>query len=140
MKHMSKNLLLPAVLLACAYCVNPAGADDKKKIEKTNGEVDWQKLLGELRERFARSQDLTLQKTRIDRAYFELNADDPDQSPFLVFKGICLRTANDDEKAMKEFLRKDAKVPVPNIKFPVKIDDVEFHDTPVYKLQDAAVT
>src|SRR5437588_1616077 len=83
--------------------------------------IDWQKLLADLRERFAKSQDPTLQQTRIDRAYFSINEDDPDQPPFLNFKGVCLRTALDDQKQMKELLKKElGKVVIPGVKHVLK--------------------
>ncbi len=108
--------------------------------EKKDPPIDWQKLLADLRERFAKSQEPTLQQTRIDRAYFSLNEDDPDQPPFLNFKGVCLRGVHDDEKQMKDVLRKElGKVAIPGVKYALKIDEIAFHDTPIYALQKAAV-
>ena len=145
MKRTFKILFLVACCLLGCYSIAAAQADDKKKdtkdkLDKKNGGVDWQKMLADLRARFAGSTEPTLQQTRIDRAYFELNADDPDLPPFLVFKGVTLRTALDDEKQIKEILRKELeKFPVPNLKFALKIDTIEFHESPIYKLQEAAV-
>ena len=141
MKRMLKILLL----LACAFTASVGAdaqekkTDDKDKVPKTPA-LDWQKELAALRDKFAKSGNTTLEQTRIDRAYFDLNEDDPDQPPFLVFKGVCLRTSHDDEKQMKETLTKElSKFTVPNIKYVLKIDKIEFHDTPIYGLQEAAV-
>lgn len=139
--------ILEVVFLASAFAVNvyatsaqPADAM-KKDVAKKNAAVNWPKLLAETRERFAGSQQATLNQTRLDRAYFELNPDDPDAPPFLVFKGVCLQTAHDDEEKMKDVLAKElAKFPAPNIKFVVKIDEIKFYESPIYKLQEAAVS
>lgn len=144
MKRSLKNLFLLTVVLS-VVAVEIRSADEKKfeakqKIEKKNGQLDWQKLLGDLRERFANAQDTTLQQTRIDKAFFTINEDDPDQPPFLNFTGVALRTAQDDEKAMRAFLAKElAKLTIPGGKYIVKIDAIAFHDSPIYSLQDAAV-
>ena len=102
--------------------------------------IDWQKLLADVRADFARSSVPALQQTRIDRAYFSLNEEDADKLPFLNIKGVALRTALDDEKAMKEILRKELiKLPLQNVRYVLKIDEIEFHPSPIYRLQDAAV-
>ncbi|MBM3995732.1 MAG: hypothetical protein FJ303_16515 [Planctomycetes bacterium] len=120
--------------------VNDKKADANEKVKKANGGVDWPKMLAALRDAFAKSGNATLEQTRIDRAYFELNEDDPDQPPYLIFKGVCLRTALDDEKAMQETLRRElGKFVVPNVKYVLRIDSIEFHLSPIYALQDAAV-
>ncbi len=144
MKPTLKNLFLLSLTLG-AVAVEIRSADEKKveakqKIDQKNVEFDWTKLLAGLRERFATSQDTTLQQTRIDKAYFTINENDPDQPPFLNFKGVCLRTGHDDEKAMKAFLLMElAKLAVPGGKYPIKIDEITFHPSPVYALQDAGV-
>ncbi|MSQ94706.1 MAG: hypothetical protein EXR98_09145 [Gemmataceae bacterium] len=144
MKRSLKILFLLALILGTSS-VEIRSADEKKieakqKIDEKNGQVDWQKLLGALRERFATSQDTTLQQTRIDKAFFTINEDDPDLPPFLNFKGITIRTAHDDEKKMKDFLLKElGKLVVPGVKSIVKIDEIAFRESPIYTLQDAAV-
>lgn len=133
MKRTLKILLLlfGAVLVGSAPVL---GQEQKPPTE------DWQKLLAGVRARFANSKDPTLEQTRIDRAYFTLNEDDPDQPPFLNVTGICLRTALDDEKQMKVVLHKElSQIVVPGAKFVLKIDQIQFHDSPIYALQDAAV-
>lgn len=123
-----------AIAIACIAC-DATAAQDKKPPE-----VDWQKLLGELRERFAKSQIPALEQTRIDRASFSFDAKDPDRPLLLHVTGVALKTANDDEKAMLEVLHKElSKLPIPGTKFELKLDEIKFHDTPVYALQDAAV-
>src|SRR5205085_1266311 len=112
----------------------PLGAQEKTPA------VDWQKLLVEVHASFATSPEPTLQQTRIDRAYFSLNEDDPDLPPYLNIKGVALRTALDDEKQMKAILYKElSKISLPNIKYMLKIDEIVFHDSPIYALQAAAV-
>ena len=130
MKRYRKILFLVLFLGVTA----PLGAQEKTPA------VDWQKLLVEVRANFAASLEPTLQQTRIDRAYFSLNEDDPDLPPSLNIKGVALRTALDDEKRMKEVLRKElSKITLPNIKYVLKIDEIGFHDSPIYALQSAAV-
>jgi hypothetical protein len=107
--------------------------------EKTPA-IDWQKMLAEVRANFAASQEPTLRQTRIDRAYFSLNEDDPDLPPYLNIKGVALRTALDDEKRMKEILRKElSKISLPSVKYVLKIDEIAFHESPIFALQSAAV-
>src|SRR5215468_6048379 len=133
MKH-----LLTIALALCVGTLLTANAHIQPKKEPPS--VDWQKLLADLRERFAKSQEPTLLQTRLDRAYFSLNEDDPDQAPILHFKGVCLRTALDDDKKMKDVLAKElAGVKLPGVKPVVKIDEITFHDSPIYSLQSAAV-
>lgn len=141
---MKRSLKILA-LLALAFPAMVAAQDDKKiaaqkKVDQQNTGVDWPKLLADLRSRFASAPEAVLQQTRIDRAFFKVNEDDPDQPPFLHFKGVCLRTALDDDKKMKDvLLRELQKFTIPGAKFVVKVDDIQFHDSPIYALQEAAV-
>ncbi|MBI3821511.1 MAG: hypothetical protein HY289_02400 [Planctomycetes bacterium] len=141
---------LPVLLLCLAFTATAsAQPDDKKqdakdKLDKKSATVNWQKLLADMRKHFAGSKNAVLEQTRIDRAAFELDPDDPDQPPFLRFEGVCLKTAHDDDARvtqMKETLRKELESFLPNLKPRprVKIDNVEFLPTPVYALQKAAV-
>jgi hypothetical protein len=58
----------------------------------------------------------------------------------LQVKGIVLRGPGDDEKKMKDVLTKElAKTVIPGTKFVVRLDEVEFRQTPIYVLQEAAV-
>src|SRR5438105_1489969 len=99
MKRLHEILLLSGAMILVA---TPLAAQEPK-----TPVVDWQKLLANVRDRFAKSANATLEQTRIDRAYFSLNEADPDQPPFLNIKGVCLRTVHDDEKEMKDLLRKE---------------------------------
>jgi tetratricopeptide (TPR) repeat protein len=131
MKRTLEILILAGLFLGNVTAL--AAQPDKKELDKKNAAVDWPKALGELRERFADSAQPILQKTRIDGAQFELNPDDADR-PFLAFKGVALRT-RDDEKQMKDVLRKElAKFPAPNGKFEVTLD-IRFIVSPIYALQ-----
>src|ERR1051325_2876547 len=131
-----KQALRILLILASAFPGTAARAQEKKPPI-----VDWQKLLADVRERFAKSGNATLEQTRIDRAYFTLNEDDPDQPPFLNVTGVCLRTALDDEKQMKALLDKElTQIAIPGTKFVLKFDAIKFHDSPIYALQSAAVT
>src|SRR5688572_13328729 len=105
MKRSSKILLLVFAPLALIACVLMSTSNRVVSAqEKKPPIVDWQKLLGEVRERFAKSQVPALEQTRIDRAYFSFNAKDPDQPPYLHVTGVALKTASDDEKAMLDVL------------------------------------
>jgi len=101
MKRILEILILAGLFLGNVPAL--AAQPDKKELDKKNATVDWPKVLGELRERFADSAQPILQQTRIDAAQFELNPDDADR-PYLAFKGVTLWT-RDDEKQMKEVLR-----------------------------------
>ena len=109
------------ILIADASASDNAAVDD--------GAFDWQKMLADLRTRFATATEPLLQQTRIDRAYFSLNEADPDQPPFLNFKGVSLRTVHDDDKKIKELLRQELeKVAIPDTKYILKIDEIAIHD------------
>ncbi len=129
--------LLPFVL----FLVGVLGVEHVSTAqEKPPPVVEWQKLLVGIRTRFAKSTESTLRQTRIDRAYFKLNEDDPDQPPYLHIVGVALQTAFDNEKAMRELLHKElSKITLPNTKYVLKIDEIRFFESPIYTLQTAAV-
>jgi hypothetical protein len=109
-------------------------------LQKAVEPFDWQQMLTDVRERFAKSPVALLQQTRIDRAYFSVNEEDPEQPPFLHFKGVCLRTVHDDEEVVKALLQKElSKEIIPGLKYVVKTDKIVILDTPIYALQGEAV-
>ena len=134
---MNRTLVPFVVFLLGAFGVEHVSSAQEKQPPPI---VDWQKLLVGVRTRFAKSTESTLRQTRIDRAYFKLNDDDPDQPPFLHIVGVALQTAFDDEKTMRNLLHKElSKIALPNTKYVLKIDDIRFFESPIYTLQSAAV-
>lgn len=126
----------PKILLF-AFLVVPSVVSAQ---EKKDPSIDWQKWLAEIRLEFAGSPLPALQQTRIDRAYFSLNEDDPASPPILNFQGVALRTALDDEKAMKATVQKAlGKLLLPGVQYQIKIDEIAFHESPIYLLQEAVL-